>query len=96
MQKVHELRALYLKRITFGALDQVVLACNHLAFRTAGFGWLDARHVVRSGPNGADLELLDVIHHENVGQRFTCVVIASGDCAFADATAKNSLVSAAR
>ena len=29
-----------------------------------------------------------MIHHENVGQRFTCVVIASGDCAFADATAK--------
>jgi hypothetical protein len=88
LHQVHELRTLYRERVSFGAFDQVVLACNHLALRTAGFGWLDARHVVRSGPDGADLELLDVIDHENVDERFARVVIASGDGAFAAATSR--------
>jgi hypothetical protein len=42
---------------------------------------------VRSGPDGADLELLDVVAYENVAARFTHVAIASGDGIFADAAA---------
>jgi hypothetical protein len=81
------LRDAYHRHVGVGGMDQVVVACSHLAFRLAGFGWPDARHVVRSGPDGADLELLDVIYRENVDHRFSRIAIASGDGAFADAAA---------
>lgn len=84
LAQVQQLRTLYRTRLNPGAADHVVLACNHLAFRTAGFGWLDSRHMIRSGKDGADRELLDVMHHENIAQRFARVAIASGDGAFAD------------
>ena len=42
---------------------------------------------VRSGPDGADLELLNVLLHEEVAARFTRVVIGSGDGVFARAAA---------
>jgi len=76
-------RAIYRKQVGVGPDDHVVVACNHLAFENAGFGWPDARHLVRSGPDGADSELLDVLYLENVAARFDCVVIASGDGIFA-------------
>jgi hypothetical protein len=41
------------------------------------------RYLVRSGPDGADLELLDLIGRERVAERFSCVPIASGDGPFA-------------
>lgn len=85
--QVRHVRELYCQHVGVGGMDQVVVACSHLAFKIAGFGWLDARHVVRSGPDGADLELLDVIYCENIGKRFSCVAIASGDGAFAEAAA---------
>src|SRR5205085_5563087 len=44
-----------------------------------------ARYRVRSGPDGADLELLDVIWHEDVATRFSHIVIGSGDGTFVNA-----------
>ena len=44
-----------------------------------------ARPRVRRGPDGADLELLRVLREERVAQRFTHVVIGSGDGIFAGA-----------
>lgn len=67
--------------------DFVVVASNHLAFATVGFAWTGARHLVRSGPDGADLALLDVIADERVEKRFSSVVIASGDGIFTEAAA---------
>lgn len=75
----------YQQQVGFGAVDHVVLACNHLALVDAAFGWPGARYLVRSGPDGADLELLDVLEHENVVERFTRFVVASGDGIFAAA-----------
>jgi hypothetical protein len=86
--QVRELRAIYATRVGFGAMDQVVVACNHLAIRKTGYYWPGARYLVRSGPDGADLELLDVIFHENIAARFSSVTIASGDGAFAWAAAE--------
>jgi hypothetical protein len=87
LSQVSQLRTFYREQVGLGDLDQVVVACNHLAFEHAGFGWPDARHLVRSGPDGADLALLDVIYDENVAGRFAHVVIASGDKLFAYAAA---------
>jgi len=42
----------------------------------------------RSGPDGADLALLDVLRHENVATRFTQVAIGSGDHLFAEEAAR--------
>jgi hypothetical protein len=80
-------RAIYRKHVGVGPSDHVVVACSHLAFENAGYGWSDARHLVRSGSDGADSELLDVLYLENVAVRFDHVVIGSGDGIFAAAAA---------
>jgi NYN domain len=85
--QVTEVQGLYVARLSFGADDQVVMAASHLAFLNAALGWPSARYRVRSGPNGADLELLDVLQHEDVADRFTHVVIGSGDGLFSQAAA---------
>lgn len=80
--QVSEVQGLYAARLGFGADDQVVMAASHLALVNAANGWPHARYRVRSGPDGADLELLDVLLHEDIAARFTHVVIGSGDRAF--------------
>ena len=85
--QVTEVQGLYVARLAFGAEDQVVMAASHRAFMNAALGWPSARYRVRSGPNGADLELLDVLQHEDVAARFTHVVIGSGDGLFSQAAA---------
>jgi hypothetical protein len=67
--------------------NQVVVAASHrLAVRAAWrLPW--ARWRWRSGPDGADLALVDVLEHERVGQRFTEVVVVSGDGIFSEPVA---------
>jgi hypothetical protein len=72
----------YHKRVGISANDQAIVGCNHLAFRHVGFSWPDVRYLIRSGENGADLELLEVVRYEDVAERFSHVVIASGDGIF--------------
>lgn len=79
---VSEVQVRYLACLRFGADDQVVLAASHLGLLNAGLGWPHARYRVRSGKDGADLELIDVLEHENVAARFSHVVIGSGDGMF--------------
>ena len=85
--QVTEVQGRYVARLSFGADDQVVMAASHLALLNAALGWPNARYRVRSGPDGADLELLDVLLHEDVAARFTRVVIGSGDGVFGHAAA---------
>jgi hypothetical protein len=84
---VREVQGLYADRMALGACDQVVIASSHLTLLNAALGWPHARYRVRSGPDGADLELLDVVLHENIAARFTHVTIGSGDGVFAEAAA---------
>jgi hypothetical protein len=72
----------YRDRLAFGVDDQVVMAASHLGLVNAARGWPHARYRVRSGKDGADLELIDVLEHENIAARFTHVVIGSGDGIF--------------
>jgi hypothetical protein len=69
-------------------MDQVEVASSHLTLLNAALGWPDAHYRVRSGPDGADLALLDVLRHENIAARFTHVAIASGDHMFAEEAAR--------
>lgn len=80
--QVNEVQDWYLTRLGFGAADQAVLASSHLGLINAALGWPHARYRVRSGRDGADLELLDVLEHEDVARRFSHVVIGSGDGVF--------------
>ncbi|HET9079704.1 MAG TPA: NYN domain-containing protein [Trebonia sp.] len=87
LDRVAEVQGQYLACLRFGADDHVVLAANHRALLNAGLGWPHARYRVRSGKDGADLELLDVLEHENIAARFSHVVIGSGDGGFGRAAA---------
>jgi hypothetical protein len=85
--QVRDVQGRYAERLALGVADQVVIASSHLTLLNAALGWPHARYRVRSGPDGADLELLDVLRHESVAARFTHVAIGSGDGAFAFAAA---------
>lgn len=66
--------------------DLVVVGCGPDGLVDLGCAWTHVRYVMRSGPDGADLALLDVLG-ENIARRFTEIVLVSGDGIFADAVA---------
>ena len=88
LSQVRRALGLYTGCLAFGAMDQVEVASSHLTLLNAALGWPHARYRVRSGPDGADLALLDVLRHENIAQRFTHVAIGSGDHLFAEEAAR--------
>jgi hypothetical protein len=65
----------------------VIVACNHLAAPAVSWEWGTARKLWRSGPNGADLALLEVLQTEDVSRRFDRVTICSGDRIFTEIVA---------
>lgn len=67
--------------------DHVVVGTSHIGLLAVGANWKGARYVVRSGPDGADLALLDVFT-ERVAARYEAVLLASGDGIFAPAVAE--------
>ncbi|TWE10467.1 NYN domain-containing protein [Rudaeicoccus suwonensis] len=73
--------------ICLAGCDQVVIGVSHIGVLPTYLGWPGCRIVVRSGPDGADLALLEVLNKERIAERFDEVVLASGDAIFADAVA---------
>ena len=72
-----------LRQVVSGFDDaQHIVACSHHAAPTVAFAFRGARHLWRSGPDGADLALLDVLESERVDERFERVTICSGDGIF--------------
>ena len=88
LSDVRQALGLYSDCLTFGAMDQVEVASSHLTLLNAALGWPHARYRVRSGPDGADLALLDVLQYEDVASRFTHLAIGSGDHLFAGEAAR--------
>jgi hypothetical protein len=88
LSQVRQALGLYADCLAFGAMDQVEVASSHLTLLNAALGWPHAHYRVRSGPDGADLALLDVLRHEGVTRRFTHVAIGSGDHLFAGEAAR--------
>jgi hypothetical protein len=67
-----------------GAVNQLVIATSHNAAPSAWFGFPpNARRLVRSGPDGADHALLEVLERESIAARFDHVILGSGDGIFA-------------
>lgn len=67
--------------------DHDVLACSHHGLLAAATGWPQARYLIRSGHDGPDEALIEVLQSERVADRFNNVVIGSGDGVFAFAAA---------
>jgi hypothetical protein len=67
--------------------ELVAVGCSHHAAATVAFGWEGGRRLWRSGVDGADLALLEVIEQEPVTRTCDQVTIVSGDGIFADALA---------
>ena len=61
---VESIRAVLCRLGRGGSAEQVVTACNHGAALTVAAGWPCARHLVGSGPDGADEALLDIALNE--------------------------------
>lgn len=68
--------------------EQVVIGTSHMGLFNAAAAWPGARLRVRSGPDGADLELLDVLNKEGIEERFDEVALVSGDGIFDAAIAR--------
>ncbi len=66
---------------------QRIVACSHHAAAVVSFEFPGARHLWRSGRDGADLALMDVLENERVDERYEQVTICSGDGIFAEAAA---------
>ena len=68
---------------------QEVVASSHHFAEMVWFHWYrPARRLVGSGPDGADLKLLEVLTNENISERYQTVVIGSGDGIFAEPVAE--------
>lgn len=81
-------RDAYEAQVPVGPHDHVVVACNHGLGLEAGLAWAGCRLRLRSGADGADLALLDVIETERAAERFGMVVVGSGDGIFAEAVSR--------
>jgi NYN domain len=68
--------------------EQVVIGTSHVGLFNTKAAWPSARVRIRSGPDGADIELLDVLANERIYERFDEVVLVSGDGVFADVVAR--------
>ena len=86
---VSEALALYAQLVDVRGPNQIIVACNHGAASAVGCCLGEGpRLLVRSGHNGADEALLDVLATERVEERFTEVILASGDGIFASHVAE--------
>jgi hypothetical protein len=73
----------------FGHLEPVcVLACAHYNAPAIWFHWSGARYLVRSGKDGADKRLIQVVEDERVAERFGIIIIGSSDGIFARTAAQ--------
>lgn len=81
---IASIRARYNARVGLAPGSQVVVATSAAStVLEAKLGWGTCRPLFNNGKDGADHALLDVLLGENVVNRFTDVVIASGDHCFA-------------
>ena len=68
--------------------EPVIIGVSHLWALPTYAAWPGARLLVRSGQDGADLELQGVLRGESLERRFDKVVLVSGDGIFAEDVAR--------
>ncbi|MGA7436095.1 MAG: NYN domain-containing protein [Solirubrobacterales bacterium] len=85
LNEVRQAKETYLAADHYRSGDLVVIACNHGAASAVAFGWPEARLILRSGKDGADLALLQALDEGDIPNRYSVTIVASGDGIFADA-----------
>jgi hypothetical protein len=78
-EQIVRLKTAYLASVKVGPLDHFILATSHLSVLALQAGWPGARYLMRSGKDGADIELAKVVLDENLDIRFDHVYFGSGD-----------------
>jgi len=82
--EVREVHDAYRTAVVAGPLDHTIIACSHMTGVSVGLEWPGAQLLWRSGPDGADLALLEAVGRiGDVSRRFAGVVLGSGDGIFA-------------
>lgn len=76
-------RDAYLACGVVGHGDHVILGISHHNLLAAGLSWPSARRKVRSGRDGADLALQEVMATENLHMRYESCIVVTGDGGFA-------------
>lgn len=72
----------YVQSVPQSPFDQYILATSHHNV-LAMASWPHGRRLVRSGPNGAEIELCEAANELDVAAKFSSIVVASGDHYFA-------------
>lgn len=67
--------------------DLVIVGVSHHNLMAAWYSWPGVRFLARSGVNGADLALQQVMACEDLETRFGAAVLVSGDGGFAESVA---------
>lgn len=70
-----------------GPCDLVIVGVSHHNLIAASYGWPHARCRARSGPDGADLLLQEVMGDEHLEDRFGAALLVTGDGGFAEPVA---------
>jgi hypothetical protein len=79
VEKVAEVREAYLAQVEPSADDLFVIAASHHNMEAAAFGWPGGFHGFRSGRDGADIVLAQMMLEDDLADRFETVFLASGD-----------------
>ncbi len=64
--------------------EPVIIGVSHMGMFQVHQAWPGARRLVQSGPDGADLKLIDELRHADIAKRVSEVVLVSGDGIFTD------------
>lgn len=88
-QQVQDVQALLTGTLALDdGLDHIVVACGRASAEHTGFAWKgNRRFVFRPGVDGADLKLLEILETESIADRYTEVLLVSGDAIFTDVIA---------
>jgi hypothetical protein len=79
VEMVAEVREAYVAQVEPSADDLFVIAASHHNMEAAAFGWPGGFHGFRSGRDGADIVLAQMMLEDDLADRFETVFLASGD-----------------
>lgn len=79
VEMVAEVRAAYFVQVNPSKDDLFVIAASHHNMEAAAFGWPGGFHGFRSGKDGADIVLAQMMLEDDLANRFDTVFLASGD-----------------
>jgi hypothetical protein len=82
-ERVARAREVYFGSGLFHPGDLIFLACSKANAIAVKLGWPEGCLRAKSGRDGADFELLKAMQDERIPERFSKVVVASGDGIFA-------------